>query len=750
MPQTALLCPIPFRKLAKYFSDLTSEQIEASLDIANELGRYKHVSVVAVVLSRHARRHHKSSHRWCPYFPQSLFQLQNDVLQSFMRKTEIRAIAPADRLVTQEYLNGATNLSSVRPRCTATIAPWTISVVYNEVPAQIFINRFSFLLMFQAQRVSDRHTAHNDRNAGATLEDRRKLHEQAQKRRSALVHSADSAASAASRGSAGSKTLAAAEELATKRHKAGDEGEGVDARAAAAAGVASDPPPAPAPQAKSVAERMMESMGYKRGQGLGRSGAGRIEPVPAEQRPERAGLGTQVAVANDAGAAADDDSVNVRPPGDWPLFLYEDDPSDALHLRCHEHGVGPTPNDAPLEWEVVSGVVPRAVISTRFSRTSLLYALQEARLGKLPDVLAGLRSNAGGIWERLPWLALAEGDDIESRHASRLGLLGRLVVRATPGLGAASLKRVATCGGKPAAHMAFGAVGTGTDCEQLAMLDLSRDESSRAAPPLFATAALAVECGMTTPEQYPTTSEAWRASLPPWAQAGVGDAAQERGATLVFLSLAETASDEAVAGPGKGDAEMRGSAQALQLLLGALEMCAAGGALVVRMGDMFTRHSAGLFYVLYRAFDRCKVVKPFLASGIGAERVVVCVRRHTDVTGLKCHLEHALREQGLARAQGRAVLSFVPMTDLLEPLFLRHVVNVNERLAVRERDSIAYVHSLLKKGQDGAVEESGGASADVAGWRESLERLMSVEGGAATGDDAEEDEGWQAGGIERF
>ena len=609
--------------------------------------------------------------------------------------------------------------------------------------------------MLQAQRVSDRHTSHNDRNVGATLEDRRKLHEQSQKRRSALVHSADTAAPAANGEPAASKALAAAEEPTAKKHKAGDDGEGVGA-AAAAAGAAADPPPAPALKVKSAAERMMESMGHKWGQGLGRGGVGRTEPVPAEQRPERAGLGTHVAVANDVGAAADGSRVNVRPPGDWPLFLYEDDPSEALHLRCHEHGLGPTPNDAPLEWEVVSGIVPRAVISTRFSRTSILYALQEARLGKLPAVLSGLQSNAGGIWERLPWLALAEGDDIESRHASRLGLLGRLVVRATPGLGAVWLKRVATCGGKAAAHMAFGAVSGGADCEHLAVLDLSKDESSRAAPPSFTTAAVAMECGFTTPELYPTTSEAWRASLPAWSQAGVGDAAPERaGATVVFLSLAETASDEAVAGPGKGDAEMRGSAQSLQLLLGALEMCAAGGALVVRMGDMFTRHSAGLFYMLYHAFDRCKVVKPFLASGTGAERIVVCVRRHTDVTGLKCHLEHALREQGLASAQGRSVLSFVPMTDLLEPRFLRHVVNVNERLAVRERETIAYVHSLLEKGQDGQAEESGGGERGdgAAGWRETLERLMSPEGGAVAGDDAEEeeeDEGWQAGGIERF
>ena len=45
-------------------------------------------------------------------------------------------------------------------------------------------------------------------------------------------------------------------------------------------------------QYSSFAQRMMSKMGYQEGKGLGREGQGRVEPVRAEVRTERAGLGS--------------------------------------------------------------------------------------------------------------------------------------------------------------------------------------------------------------------------------------------------------------------------------------------------------------------------------------------------------------------------------------------------------------------------------------------------------------------------
>ena len=592
--------------------------------------------------------------------------------------------------------------------------------------------------------MSEQHSAHQDRNTGATLEDRQKLREQSKKRRSALVHTGSDTGASSRTATAADITAAPCssdtlpEEPHAKRSKRTEDGAASaenDTRAATEA----DAPVAAAsaaPKKKSVAEKMMESMGYKQGQGLGKSSTGRTEPVAAEQRPERAGLGTQAVSLEPANAGA------APAPRDWPLFFYEDDPRDGLTLRAPDANADAEPTGAELEsWEIVSGAVPRAVMSTRFSRTSILYALQEARLEKLPALLRAVEANTPSMAAALPWLATTSQGMPAERHEQRLLKLGGQLTAAVPGLGVAAARRIVSIGGAAAAWMALGAAALADkEAPDSALVVLHTPKDAPFGPALMTEMGRRRTQGCTVTATPPLSPAV---DLPPLL-------AEDGGASLVFTALSVGAEEEAVSGPGKGNAEMGDGMQALQLLQMSLNSCAAGGALVVRMGDMFTRHSVSVLYLLHRAFARCRVVKPFAASGLGAERFVLCLGRHRSVSGLAGHLARVLAAEAQARAKGHAVLSFVPMQRLLEPHFLRHVVNVNERLAVRERDTIAYLHSrCLGSGAAGRADEADGALRKQV--EQAMADLAAGVAAAAAGGAAASVGGWTSGGVvERF
>lgn len=497
---------------------------------------------------------------------------------------------------------------------------------------------------------------------------------------------------------------------------------------------ASDVPAATAAK-KTFAERMMEGMGHTWGKGLGREGAGITQPVAVAQRPERAGLGVLHVEAADVGQAA-------AAPRDWPLFLYDDEPDGPLSLRP-AWGAAPIDEAAVATWRLVAGAPYRAVSSTRFIRTSILHPLQDARLDALPAVVAALPT-APWLAQQLPWLALPASPAGSGFTQPRLALLARLVVAAAPDL-VESIHTAVALGGADAAAMAEGilpllaAAGepggetARTSASAAAAVAAPDVGDTPAGAALLSAAAAAgvvasiegnVSDGSTADAALPATAAAWRARLPAWATAP--------GADLVLLT-AEPMYEAAVSGPGRGAAEAEGAARLLRRLLAALVASRAGGALVARLGDVFSRLSASVVYVLHRAFARCRLYKPFLASSLCGERLLVCADRAEDLGGLIVHVERAIAAQDAYVAEGRALLSFVPMALLLDPGFLTHVVNANERLAVREAATTRYCRRLLQVGVAGA---SGGEDTAVAEaesvlpeTRAAFERLVQPAGG---------------------
>ena len=112
-----------------------------------------------------------------------------------------------------------------------------------------------------------------------------------------------------------------------------------------------------------------------------------------------------------------------------------------------------------------------------------------------------------------------------------------------------------------------------------------------------------------------------------------------------------------------------------------------GGTLVVRIGDMLTRWSVGLFYILFRSFASVRIVKPFTTSPLDPERWLVC----TDFRGLSASLGAHMCAAEQRCAAGENVLAIVPMQLLLEPGFMTFVTRANDRLATREISAIKAV-----------------------------------------------------------
>jgi hypothetical protein len=147
----------------------------------------------------------------------------------------------------------------------------------------------------------------------------------------------------------------------------------------------------------------------------------------------------------------------------------------------------------------------------------------------------------------------------------------------------------------------------------------------------------------------------------------------------------------------------------------ALAVLAPGGTLVLRVHDMHTRFTAGLYLLLHRCFARVRVVKPWSSLPLLGERFVVCARfagpqDPVAAAGL-AHLQRVLAVLAEAPAAGAAdLLALAPMAGLLhDTTFFASLTLTNERLLAREvaatramLDAAAAPATLLPPPLDGA------------------------------------------------
>jgi hypothetical protein len=394
---------------------------------------------------------------------------------------------------------------------------------------------------------------------------------------------------------------------------------------------------------------MMAKMGHQPGEGLGKHGTGRLEPVTVQQRDARSGLGVY--------QLRNIDELQDAPSA--PLFLTEDDVHDLHPVQCGK-------SQAETGLGLVLGQPLAAVRLSKFCRANILKELQETRLTLLPTVLDQLAqyTSVGGAFPTAllrwcPQLLLTTPTD-GSGVKSTMEYLVRQVFQEDP-----------------ATTAIFGTMAAGK---------LPTIATQFVAPP-----------GLTHPSQPTihfstdlsgfTTVAAWQASLP---------------STSVKLGLIYHSADvAAVAGAGQGRAEAEASTTALRNVLGLLSTLVEQGNAVVELSDCFTRLSTSLVYLLYRSFDEIQLIKPMTANPLAPSRYVICMGRR-PVSVLQPVLD--VLQVALATPEPTALLSLVPIADMLQVGFLSHLVNANERVALRELATIRRLHQALQ--QLGALDKA--------------------------------------------
>ena len=104
-------------------------------------------------------------------------------------------------------------------------------------------------------------------------------------------------------------------------------------------------------------------------------------------------------------------------------------------------------------------------------------------------------------------------------------------------------------------------------------------------------------------------------------------------------------------------------------------------------GDCYTRFTASLLYILARSFNHIRAIKPYLSSPLNAEKFVVCTGFKGGPNGASAVLDQAID----ACERGHSVMSFVPMSCLLQPTFMRWINATNDRLCRRQLAAFKYV-----------------------------------------------------------
>eukprot|EP00730_Choanoeca_flexa_P005875 TRINITY_DN12039_c0_g1_i1.p2 TRINITY_DN12039_c0_g1~~TRINITY_DN12039_c0_g1_i1.p2 ORF type:complete len:1011 (+),score=215.15 TRINITY_DN12039_c0_g1_i1:4924-7956(+) len=401
-----------------------------------------------------------------------------------------------------------------------------------------------------------------------------------------------------------------------------------------------DPEAKPAEKKKlSFAERMMQKMGHEKGKGLGKNATGRVEPVAVEQRDARSGLGVyQLRNIEDL---ADAPSA--------PLYLAEDDISDL-------HPIGHTDEAKPV-LDLVLGQPLKGIRLSKFCRMSILRELQEARLSQLPFVIEQLqRWRKGDEWP-VPLLSLCP----QLLLTTALDPVGA-------GLTLAHVLRAIAS--EPTAVAVFG-----KDLQSDHLRELP--SSATYVTPVGLKHPEATIVHFTSDDSTPSTASAWQSALPSGCQIDMG------------IALVATALDYAV-GPGKGRSEPDATCALLSPLLGMFTSLSGQGNAVVQLGDCFTRLSVSILYLLHLSFDKLQIIKPMTSLPLASARYVLCMSYRGPQQAVIDVLECALTCNDVS-----ALLSMAPIADMLKVAFLSHVVNSNERIAIRELAIIRKLHRGL-------------------------------------------------------
>lgn len=445
----------------------------------------------------------------------------------------------------------------------------------------------------------------------------------------------------------------------------------------------------PANSGGEVARKMMESMGYQTGSGLGVDGRGIKNPIAVAQREKGTGLGF------DAHVLPATSEIEGLP------YFEQRDGHEGGWLQAR-HGFVKD-DSCTQDWpKPLVAVRLIAVTSSKFCRTKLLEAMALNRVEKLPELLSILSKDQ----EHLQLLArispahavLAYHNEHDNTFRSpsqailvaQLDDLCHLFDKSTDNVTFLDFD-VGRHGMSEYICNRYQEKATGWAVEPLRLDDGGWTCDSTWNP----NACKANVTVVTGKSEELNTDEDAEATVTALKQARVD-----------IALLAAVPPLDATAGEGKSYPEGITKASLLVQIVVALQCLKTGGQLVLRIGDCFTRFTVGLIYLLYRSFDRVRILKPFCMSIFDGERILVCQRFLGSVQSVNDHLYATLQKQTDLLESVCEVLTLLPMTCLLEEHFLAWVTRANERIVAREAAALETLTGLVNLSPEAQAEES--------------------------------------------
>lgn len=130
----------------------------------------------------------------------------------------------------------------------------------------------------------------------------------------------------------------------------------------------------------------------------------------------------------------------------------------------------------------------------------------------------------------------------------------------------------------------------------------------------------------------------------------------------------------------------------------ALSILRTGGHFVCKVFDLFTSFSAGLIYLLYRAFERICIVKPNTSRPANSERYVVCKWKRTDTKDIHDYMfEVNCRLGQLQNDTVNDVVEIVPLHVLKDDVkFCNYVTRSNEMLGQQQILHLAKIQAFCQ------------------------------------------------------
>ncbi|XP_014205993.1 cap-specific mRNA (nucleoside-2'-O-)-methyltransferase 1-like [Copidosoma floridanum] len=128
----------------------------------------------------------------------------------------------------------------------------------------------------------------------------------------------------------------------------------------------------------------------------------------------------------------------------------------------------------------------------------------------------------------------------------------------------------------------------------------------------------------------------------------------------------------------------------------ALKVMRAGANFVMRVGNLYSVFGAGLVYLIYRCFERISIFKPATSEPAGAERFVIGQGKLADTRVIENYLAR-VNDRILERKSDRDILGLVFFDDLVEDVrFREYLKKSNEKIGLQHVERMKELMTALE------------------------------------------------------